>query len=289
MKNDIKINLAVIIKDITPDYMLEQYCKYYSKYDNIVKLHSIIKSDKGEDVDRIVNTLKKYFKHIETDIRLSIYDKYTIEEETIWATDVFNYRMNEGEWFMMADIDEYIELEKIPIENFQQYNLIKGVLIDRIVDRNQVFDENKPIWENYPVKCFLYNVINTSYPIKLMLIKKTPFFIKINCGHHTMLVNAKDAIDYFKFKNIYFPVYHYKWNFNFLKFLDEVINNTKDTRSQMVYLDEQRDIKKFFNDNNNDPYDVLREQIVEDDQTAVEIEFNGREFCKIKKLRMVYV
>jgi hypothetical protein len=217
---DPSMNLATIIKTHTPDYLLDQYCKHYSKY----SFHKVFVKITSEDSnDPLIEKIEKHFTN-HFSIVIFEYDLgklYSIEGESKFYTKVMNSL--EAEWLLMADIDEFIEIERIDDNVWETEESIPGILIDRI--SNQEFDPLKNIFDNYKEKYFLYNWKPVSYPFKESFVKKRKE--KIEVGHHlwdpAKFINKKWCL-----------INHFKWRKDSKRFLYKSRKNFPD-KNQKAY------------------------------------------------------
>src|SRR4030042_106486 len=227
MLNRPNITLGVIVRDITSDYLLDQYCIHYSKYDEIKHAIVIIQGE----ASRIKGYFLKYFGNR---VRFEYYDgKYMVEKEESVFTDLLK-TIQIDDWLLIADMDEFIHIENIHSAYFLHNDLISGVLIDRVKAKGHCFDNTLNIFENYSECYHFISIIRVSYPNKVPLIKNTGVPIIIFPGHHFISRNTDIIINHSFGEKIH--IHHFKWRVEFNEYnkliLDE-IDLEKDPKAQV--------------------------------------------------------
>src|SRR4030042_3037773 len=213
------ITLGVIVRYICSDYILEQYCKHYSKYKEIKNIIVQIQIAKNTEIFKAV-----FIKYFGDRVIFEYFDGvYAISEEATFFTTLLN-NVEINDWLLCTDMDEFICLENIDSDYFLNYTFLHGTLIDRIKKEEHIFNATLNIFDNYSDNYFLYNVITTPFYNKIPLIKKIEIPTIVRCGHHLINRDEKNLIRNTLVKPI--PVYHFKWRVDFLEFNKSCLENT---------------------------------------------------------------
>jgi hypothetical protein len=228
------IFLCTIVKDISNDYMINEYCKHYSKYDfkkAYILIHSEINDKKR--IDEIQSIFSEYFN---SEFSYKIDTKYEINFESNFYTESMD-KTPIGQWLFIADIDEFIEIEKINEKIFISDH-VSGLLIDRVKREDHIFNPDLNIFENYSDNYFFYNKLKTSFPIKVPFIRKSKYKCLVGNGHHGYTRSPHWGYAILDTERI--PVYHFKWREDSMDFLKKSINgvNIKDNISDKCWEDE---------------------------------------------------
>jgi len=213
-----KFYLCTIVKDFSDNYILEEYCKHYKKY-NFEKAFILIHSENNnaKRIEEIKSIFNQYF---DTEFSYKVNKKYEIDFEGNFYTYSLNL-LSIGEWLCIADIDEFIKIENID-SSFYELDHISGILIDRVKSKEHQFDPNLNIFDNYSNNYFLYNKFKTSLPIKIPFIKKTKYKGTINNGHHSYIRSPLWGLFIDK-EGV--PIYHFKWRENSISYFKKSLNN----------------------------------------------------------------
>lgn len=114
------------------------------------------------------------------------------------------------EWFVMADQDElqvYPDELKSIVEfcDRRGYNYIEGCFVDRVAEggRLEAVEQQRPIWEQYPIGCVISAKLLRANPNKIVAAKGS---VRVWSGQHKALSGVGCSP-----LECYVPVHHFKW------------------------------------------------------------------------------
>lgn len=139
--------------------------------------------------------------------------EFTGSEDALRHNKVIQDIIKPDEWFFIADLDEFIQMEGTTLVNGIQVaqeagaNCIQGIFNDRITpDGSFPAKLEDDIWKQFPIRANVTEKICGGLQIKLVALRgPTP----VNSGHHTVREDV-DKSSMLRL-NVFAKVHHFKW------------------------------------------------------------------------------
>jgi len=116
-----------------------------------------------------------------------------------------------GDWIVWADLDEFQEYpgalaELLREADEQGYDFFAGSFVDRVAADGRLvnFDPARPIWEQYPAKCYLTRDVAQAFDTKVACARA---HIRLTPGNH-WLWHEEELVAYPEWVD----VHHFKWD-----------------------------------------------------------------------------
>src|SRR6187402_3038862 len=182
-----KFYLFFILRDNTNELLFRNFLNHYKRICTNVSLAFVGESGNYSFFEEII---KQYgYNIIQSTI---INSKYHLAFD-VPLTEIGHVNIPDGEWVVYSDIDEFLDIDAIPFEDMDKYDIFQGFLVDRIDEEltfeKEITDEFS-ISSDYPREYVFIKAMMTSYPYKVSLYRKHHNLI-IPGGHHNYTV-ARD-------------------------------------------------------------------------------------------------
>jgi len=246
------IKLITVIGHGTP--LLPHFIEHYQKQVDEIEIavyETELYPSIGEEVEQII-------EHYEN-VKVSIVIKERIFD---WekVTQLYNFikMKNQGDWFVIADIDEFHLYPNDDLRSLindcekNNWDIIRGGFIDRI-GRGGEFVElknDKSIFEQFPNAGFFRYPMSKACPNKICVVRK---YVDITPGQHYAKIDDQTT---WRWQGWNHPliapidthsvqVHHFKWDITSIDRILEVANLNEDYAFSSEYFQMYKELKKY--------------------------------------------
>lgn len=230
-------------------HFIEHYQKQVDEIEIAVyetELHPSI----GEEVAKIIEHYEKVKISIVVKERLFDWEK---------VTQLYNFikMKSRGEWFVIADIDEFHLYPNDSLHNLiydcekNNWDIVRGGFVDRIGGGGEFTElkSNESIWKQFPNAGFFRYPMSSACPNKICVMKG---YVDVTSGQHYAKINDQTT---WRWQGWNHPliapidthsvqVHHFKWDSTSIDRILEVANLNEDYAFSSEYFQMYKELKK---------------------------------------------